>query len=221
MICFVSSLLFMTPTRGGDKSKDEETLRNASTVLNAMLESGNIPPDLLAKADCVAVLPGVKKFGFGVGGSGGRGPMSCRGGKNFGGDWSAPAMYSVGGASVGLQIGGSSTDFVLLIMSQDGVNALLQGKTELGTNVSAAAGPTGATTTSLGTDILTYGRAKGLFAGATLGGASLEPDNDANNRLYDKAITAKDIVMENSVQATPGGQTLVSLLNSKIPKHHD
>jgi SH3 domain-containing YSC84-like protein 1 len=221
MICFVSSLLLMTPTRGDDKSKDEETLRNASTVLNAMLESGNIPSDLLAKADCVAVLPGVKKFGFGVGGSGGRGPMSCRGGKNFGGDWSAPAMYSVGGASIGLQIGGSSTDFVLLIMSQDGVNALLQGKTELGTNVSAAAGPTGATTTSLGTDILTYGRAKGLFAGATLGGASLEPDNDANNRLYDKAITAKDIVMENAVQATPGGQTLVSLLNSKIPKHHD
>ena len=220
MICFVSSLLLMTPTRGDDKSKDEETLRNASTVLNAMLESGNIPPDLLTKADCVAVLPGVKKFGFGVGGSGGRGPMSCRGGKNFGGDWSAPAMYSVGGASVGLQIGGSSTDFVLLIMSQ-GVNALRQGKTELGTNVSAAAGPTGATTTSLGTDILTYGRAKGLFAGATLGGASLEPDNDANNRLYDKAITAKDIVMEDAVQATPGGQTLVSLLNSKIPKHHD
>jgi SH3 domain-containing YSC84-like protein 1 len=221
MICFVSSLLLMTPTRGDDKSKDEETLRNASTVLNAMLESGNIAPDLLAKADCVAVLPGVKKFGFGVGGSGGRGPMSCRGGKNFGGDWSAPAMYSVGGASVGLQIGGSSTDFVLLIMSEDGVNALLQGKTELVTNVSAAAGPTGATTTSLGTDILTYGRTKGLFAGATLGGASLEPDNDANNRLYDKAITAKDIVMENAVQATPGGQTLVSLLNSKIPKHHD
>ena len=221
MICFVSSLLFMTPTRGGDKSKDEETLRNASTVLNAMLESGNIPTDLLAKADCVAVLPGVKKFGFGVGGSGGCGPMSCRVGKSFGGDWSAPAMYSLAAASVGLQIGGSSTDFVLLIMSQDGVNALLQGKTELGTNVSAAAGPTGATTTSLGTDILTYGRAKGLFAGATLGGASLEPDNDANNRLYDKAITAKDIVMENSVQATPGGQTLVSLLNSKIPKHHD
>jgi lipid-binding SYLF domain-containing protein len=186
-----------------------------------MLESGNIPPDLLAKSDCVVVLPGVKKFGFGVGGSGGRGPMSCRGGKNFGCDWSAPAMYSVGGASVGLQIGGSSTDFVLLIMSQDGVNALLQGKTALGTNVSAAAGPTGATTTSLGTDILTYGWAKGLFAGATLGGASLEADNDANKRLYDKAITAKDIVVENAVQATPGGQSLVSLLNSKIPKHHD
>jgi lipid-binding SYLF domain-containing protein len=219
LICLVSSLLLITPTRGADKSKDEETLRNASTVLSAMLESGNVPPDLLAKADCVVVMPGVKKFGFGVGGSGGRGPMSCRGGKDFTGNWSAPAMYSVGGASVGLQLGGSSTDFVLLIMSQDGVNALLQGKTELGTNASAAAGPTGATTTSSGTDILTYGRAKGLFAGATLGGASLEADNDANKRLYDKAVTAKDIVVENAVQATPGGQSLVSLLDSKIPKH--
>ena len=219
MICIVSALLLIAPTRGDDKSKDEETLRNASTVLNAMLEDRNIPPDLLAKADCVVVLPGVKKFGFGVGGSGGRGPMSCRRGQNFGGDWSAPAMYSVGGASVGLQIGGSSTDYVLLIMSQEGVNALLQGKTALGTNVSAAAGPSGATTTNLGADILTYGRAKGLFAGATLGGASLEADNDANKRLYDKTITAKDIVIENTVQATPGGQGLVSLLNSKIPKH--
>jgi SH3 domain-containing YSC84-like protein 1 len=147
--------------------------------------------------------------------------MSCRGGNNFGGDWSAPAMYSVATASVGLQIGGSSTDFVLLIMTQFGVNALMQGKTGLGTNVSAAAGPSGATTTSLGSDILTYGRAKGLFAGVTLAEASLEADNDANKRLYDKAITAKDIVMENAVHATPGGQSFVSLLNSKIPKHHD
>src|ERR1700739_887337 len=144
MICLVSSLLLMTPTRGDDKSKDEETLRNASTGLSAMLKGGKGPPDLLAKADCVVVLPGVKKFAVGVGGSGGRGPMSCRGGNNFGGDWSAPAMYSVATASVGLQIGGSSTDFVLLIMTQFGVNALMQGKTGPGTNVSAAAGPSGA-----------------------------------------------------------------------------
>ena len=221
LICLVSSLLLMTPTRGADKSKDEETLRNASTVLSAMLESGSIPPDLLAKADCVVVLPGVKKFGFGVGGSGGRGPMSCRGGKDFLGAWSAPAMYSVSSASVGLQIGGSSTDFVLLVMTQKGVDALLQGKTTLGSTATAAAGPSGATTTSSGTDMITYGRAKGLFAGASMGGAALEADNDANQRLYDKAITAKDIVVENAVQATPGGQSLVSLLDSKIPKHRD
>jgi lipid-binding SYLF domain-containing protein len=219
LICLLSSLLLMMPALGDDKSKDEETLRNASTVLSAMIEGGSVPTDLLAKANCVVVLPGVKKVGFGVGGSGGRGPMSCRGGKDFSGAWSAPAMYSVGGASVGLQVGASSSDFVLLVMTQDGVDALLKGKTQLGTNASAAAGPSGATSTGTGTDILTYGRAKGLFAGATLGAAALEADNDANKRLYDKAITATDIVMENAVQATPGGQSLVSLLNSKIAKH--
>lgn len=216
---FVSPFLLMMPALGDDKSKDEETLRNASTVLSAMLESGNVPTDLLAKANCVVVLPGVKKVGFGVGGSGGRGPMSCRGGEDFSGTWSAPAMYTVGAASVGLQVGASSSDFVLLVMTQNGVDALLKNKTELGTNASAAAGPSGATSTDTGTDIFTYGRAKGLFAGATLGAASLEVDNDANKRLYDKALTTKDIVMENAVQATPGGQSLVSLLNSKIPKH--
>jgi lipid-binding SYLF domain-containing protein len=128
-------------------------------------------------------------------------------------------MYTVGSASVGLQIGASSSDFVLLVMTQNGVDALLKNKTELGTNASAAAGPSGATSTGTGTDILTYGRAKGLFAGATLGAASLEVDNNANERLYDKALTAKDIVAGNAVQATPGGNSLVSLLNSKIPKH--
>jgi len=219
LMCLVSSLLLMMPALGDDKSKDEETLRNASTVLSAMLEGGNVPADLLAKANCVIVLPGVKKVGFGVGGSGGRGPMSCRGGKDFGGTWSAPAMYTVGSASVGLQIGASSSDFVVLVMTQNGVDALLKGKTELGTNASAAAGPSGATSTGTGTDILTYGRAKGLFAGATLGAASLEVDNNANERLYAKALTAKDIVTGNAVQATPGGNSLVSLLNSKIPKH--
>jgi len=216
---FVFPLLLMMPALGDDKSKDEETLRNASTVLSAMLEGGNVPTDLLAKANCVVVLPGVKKVGFGVGGTGGRGPMSCRGGKDFSGSWSAPAMYTVGGASVGLQVGASSSDFVLLVMTQNGVDALLKNKTELGTNASAAAGPSGATSTGTGTDILTYGRAKGLFAGATLGAASLEADNDANKRLYDKAITATEVVTGNAVQATPGGNSLVSLLNSKIPKH--
>jgi lipid-binding SYLF domain-containing protein len=223
LICVVSSLLM--PILGADKPKDEETLRNASTVLSAMLESGSVPSDLLARADCVVVLPGVKKFGLGVGGSGGRGPMSCREGKDFKGNWSTPAMYTVGGISVGLQVGGSSSDFVLLVMTQDGVDALLKGRTELGTNASAAAGPTGATATSVGsgagTDILAYGRAKGLFAGATLGMASLEADNNANQRLYNKTIAAKDIVTESATQATPGGQSLISLLNSKIPKHSD
>lgn len=210
----------IAPAWGADKKKDEETLRNASTVLSAMLEGNNVPPDLLPRAYCVVVLPNVKKFGFGVGGGGGRGPMSCRGGKDFKGTWSAPAMYSVSSVSLGLQIGGSSSDFVLVVMTQKGVDAILQGNTKLGSNASAAAGP-GATASSVGAgaDIFTYGRTGGLFAGASLGGATLEEDKDANQRLYDKAVAAKDILMQNAAKATPGGETLVSLLNTKIAKN--
>jgi SH3 domain-containing YSC84-like protein 1 len=212
-------IVLVSPAWGADKKKDEETLKNASTVLSAMLEGSNVPPDLLSRAYCVVVLPGVKKFGFGVGGGGGRGPMSCRGGKDYKGNWSAPAMYSVSNVSAGLQIGGSSSDFVLLVMTQKGVDTILQGDTKLGSNASAAAGP-GATASSVGagTDIFTYGRAKGLFAGASLGGATLAEDKDANQRLYDKAVAAKDILMQNAVTATPGGKDLVSLLNTKIAK---
>jgi len=212
-------LVFAVPVWGGSKSKDEETLRNAATVLTAMLESNSVPTDLLARAYCVVVLPDVKKFGFGVGGSGGRGPMSCRKGKDFSGQWSAPAMYTVSGASVGLQIGGSSSDYVLLVMTQKGVDAILQGKTKLGSDASAAAGPAGATAQTVGTDILTYGRTQGLFAGASLGEATLEADNDANQRLYGKAVSAQDILMHSAVRTTPSGESLVSLLNSKVAKH--
>jgi lipid-binding SYLF domain-containing protein len=219
LLTFALMVVLVAPVWGADKAKDEETLNNASTVLTAMLDSKSVPSDVLARAYCVVVLPGVKKFGFGVGGSGGRGPMSCRGGKDFKGAWSAPAMYSVSGASVGLQVGGSSSDFVLLVMSQKAVDAILQGKTKLGSNASAAAGPSGATATSVDTDIFTYGRAKGLFAGAALGAATLEEDKDANQRLYDKPVAAKDIFMMKAQQATPGGQRLVSVLNSKIAKH--
>src|SRR5439155_6830834 len=141
-------VLVILPVWGADKAKDEETLRNAATVLQGMIEGNGVPQDVLVRADCVIVLPSVKKFGFGIGGSGGRGPMTCRAGKNFTGKWSAPAMYSIGGASFGLQAGGSSTDFVLLIMSQRGVDAMLQGKTKLGRNATAAAGPSGATSVS-------------------------------------------------------------------------
>jgi lipid-binding SYLF domain-containing protein len=208
------------PAWGDDKSKDEETLKNAAKVLNDMTASKNVPLDLLGRANCIIVLPSVKKFGFGIGGSGGRGPMSCRGGKSFSGKWSAPAMYTIGGASFGLQVGGSATDFVLLIMSQKGVDAMLKGRTKLGNEATAAAGPSGATHAGTvgGTDILTYADASGLFAGTSLGAATLEPDNEANQRLYDKAVTAKEIVVENAVKPTPGGQEFVSTLNTKVAK---
>jgi lipid-binding SYLF domain-containing protein len=214
-------VVLTVPAWAGDKSKDEKTLKNASKVVSDMLGGTNVPSDVLARADCIIVLPGVKKAGFGIGGSGGRGPMSCRGGKDFGGKWSAPAMYTIGGASVGLQIGGSSTDYVLLVMSQRGVDAVLQGKTKLGNEATAAAGPSGATHAGTvgGTDILTYARASGLFAGTSLGGATLEQDKDANMRLYGKAITAKEILLENAATATPVGQELVATLNTKVAKH--
>jgi lipid-binding SYLF domain-containing protein len=177
------------PAWCGDKEKDQETIKNATTVLQDMLSSKAVPADLLAKADCVIVLPNVKKFGFGIGGSGGRGPISCRTGKNFEGKWSAPAMLTVGGVSAGLQVGGSSSDFVLLVMTEKAVNTILDQKTKLGTDATAAAGPSGATAGSpVGGDVLTYGRAKGLFAGVSLGGASLEADNDANTRTYGKLM---------------------------------
>jgi SH3 domain-containing YSC84-like protein 1 len=215
------AMLFILPVWAADKSKDEETLRNASTVLHSMLSGNNIPPDVLSRADCVIVLPSVKKFGFGVGGSGGRGPMSCRQGKNFSGKWSPPAMYSIGGASFGLQVGGSSTDVVLLVMAEKAVESILNGKTKLGSDATAAAGPSGATSlgTVGGSDILTYGRAKGLFAGMSLGGATLEPDTDANQRLYGKDLGVRDILLGKPVKMPAGGQPLVTLLNSKIVKH--
>lgn len=204
-----------------DRAKDEETLKRATTVLTDMISSNKVPVDVLAGADCIIVLPSVKKFGFGIGGSGGRGPMSCRAGKAFSGRWSAPAMFTIGGASLGLQVGGSSTDCVLLIMSQKGVDAMLQGKTKLGNEATAAAGPSGATHAGTvgGTDVLTYARASGLFAGTSLGGATLGPDDDANRRLYGRPLEAKGIVLEDAVKPTRAGEGLITLLSTKIPKH--
>jgi lipid-binding SYLF domain-containing protein len=214
-------LLISATAWGGDTEKDEETFKNGAKVLQEMLNSNAVPSTLLAKANCVIVLPSVKKFGFGIGGSGGRGPMTCRTGKKFTGNWSAPAMLRISGVSAGLQVGGSSTDFILLVMSENGVNAILKGKTKLGNDATAAAGPSGATTSSsITADVLTYGRAKGLFAGVSLGGATLESDTDANQRLYGKAA-AKDIVLHSGVKTCEGGEPLVALLQEKAPQRRD
>jgi SH3 domain-containing YSC84-like protein 1 len=211
-------LALALPIWAGDKEKDEATLTNATGVLEAMLTDKNIPRDVVAKADCIVVLPEVKKVGFVVGGSGGRGPMLCRTGETFNSRWSAPAMYTVGGISAGLQVGASSTDFVLLIMTEKGVDAVLNGKTKMGADATAAAGP-GATAHSVtGSDILTYGKSEGLFAGVSLSGASLDPDNDANSRLYGKAVTPSDIVRKNQVQPTTAGKALTSLLDTRAPR---
>jgi lipid-binding SYLF domain-containing protein len=206
--------------RAADKQDDEETIQKAQIVLNSMLTGGTIPAAVLAKAKCVVALPGVKKFGVGIGGSGGRGPMLCRGGQDFTGKWSTPAMMSFGGASVGLQVGGSSTDFVLLVMDPKVVTEMLSGKTKMGTDATAAAGPSGATAAAA-TDaqVYSYGRAKGMFAGVSIGGATVEPDNSANNRLYGGNPDASSIVRGGTVKPTAAGESLVTLLDSKAGKH--
>jgi SH3 domain-containing YSC84-like protein 1 len=219
--CFLTFivLLLILPVFAADKQKDEDTFRQANIVLQGFLDGKNISPTLLSNANCVLILPNVKKFGFGVGGSGGRGPLLCRSGQDFKGKWSAPAMYSVGGASIGLQVGGSSSDFVLLLMNTKVVNQVLNGKTKMGTDATAAAGPGATAASASDADILTYGRAKGLFAGVSLGGATVESDNDANYRLYGKTLTATDIVRGTDIKPSAEGKSLVTVLNGKITKH--
>ena len=214
-VCLV---LLGLPVWAASKAKDERTLRNAGNVLQQMLSDVNIPSDVIAKADCVLVLPGVKKFGFGIGANGGRGPMVCRSAAT--GKWSAPAMYSISGVSAGPQVGGNSSDYVLLIMTDKGENALLSGKSKLGRDATAAAGLSGAGAASfVGSDVQCYKRAKGFFAGASFGGALLEPDNDANQRLYGKSMSAQEIVQGNGLPTPSGAQGMVSLLDSRYAKY--
>ena len=213
-----SLLLILTlPAWGADKNKDEETIRNAATVLQAMVGSQDVPASVVAKADCIVILPSVKKFAVGIGGTGGRGPMTCREGANFTGKWSPPAMYSIGGASAGFQVGGTAKDYIILVMAPTAANKLLDGKVKVGSDATAAAG-SGASASTGTADMLTYSRTSGLFAGVSLDGASLDPDSDANSRLYGKAVSARDIVGGKEVKATPAGQQLVSLLDSKAGK---
>ena len=218
--CLLTSLLLILtlPAWGADKTKDEETIRNAATVLQAMLGGQDVPASVVAKADCIIILPSVKKFAVGIGGTGGRGPMSCREGKDYGGKWSPPAMYTVGGASAGFQLGGTATDYILLVMAPAAVDKVLDSKVKVGTDATAAAGP-GASASTGNADILTYSRTSGVFAGVSLNGATLNPDGDANQRLYGKAVSAREVVTGNDVKATPAGQSLVSLLDSKAGKH--
>lgn len=207
------------PAWGASKSDDEQTIRNATTVLQAMVSSNDIPKSVLEKADCIMILPSVKKFAVGIGGTGGRGPLVCREGSGFSGKWSPPAMYGIGGASAGFQVGGKASDVVIAIMASGAVDKVLNGKVKVGSDVSAAAGPGAqAGTLSNTADMLTYSRSSGLFAGASLDGASLDPDANANERLYSKTASAKDIV-SGGVKPTTAGQELVSLLDSKLGTH--
>jgi lipid-binding SYLF domain-containing protein len=209
----------------GDKEKDENNrLENAGTVIQEILDvPDDIPQDLLDKARCVVVLPSVVKAAFVVGGSYGRGTMVCRTGKDFTGPWGAPAMYALEGGSVGFQIGGEATDFVILVMNNRGVDSLLHSKVKLGADASIAAGPKGRTASAdtdayLRAEMLSYSRARGVFAGVSLEGSTLRPDEDANRRLYGKDASAATIITEPKFEAPESGKTLVHRLQKATPQ---
>jgi len=200
-----------------------ERVEEAGTVMKEILNApDSIPQSVLDKADCVVVLPSVKKFAIGIGGSYGRGVMTCRGGKDFQGKWGAPTMMALEGASAGLQLGGEATDFILLLMNSRAASGILASKVKLGGDASAAAGPVGRTASAetdvtLRADILSYSRARGAFAGLSLSGSTLRPDNDANKDLYGKKIEAKEIVLEGAVKAPASAEKLISTLDKASP----
>jgi lipid-binding SYLF domain-containing protein len=205
------------------QKKEEDRVEDAGKVMQEILNAPNsIPQSVLDKSYCVVVLPSVKKFAIGIGGSYGRGVMTCRGGKDFHGKWGAPTMMALEGASAGLQLGGEATDFVLLLMNSSAASGILTSKVKLGGDASAAAGPVGRTASAetdatLKADILSYSRAKGAFAGISLEGSTLRPDNDANKDLYGKKIEAKEIVLDGAIKAPASASTLLSTLDKASP----
>ena len=218
------SLLFALSSSA--QKKEEDRLKESYNVLREILGTPDkgIPRDLLEKAECVVVYPSVKKAGFIVGGEYGRGAITCRTGKNLQGPWSAPAMFALEGGSFGLQIGGEATDFVLLVMNDQGAESVLSSKVKLGADASAAAGPVGRTTSAetdivLKAEILSWSRARGVFGGVSLEGSTMRADNGANKSLYGKELSAKEIVREGKVRTPEAGKPLIELLQKTSPKH--
>jgi lipid-binding SYLF domain-containing protein len=206
--------------------KDEnKRIQNAGQVMVEILNvPDDIPEDILDKAECVIVLPSVIKFAIGFGGSYGRGVMTCRSGKEFNGPWSAPCMMALEGGSFGFQLGGQATDFVLLVMNPRGASSILTSQVKLGGDVAAAAGPKGrnasaSTDVTMRAEILSYSRSRGLFAGISLAGSTLRPDNDGNERLYGKGVSGQDIVINSKIRPPASARLLVSTLNKKSPRN--
>ena len=208
----------------GDK-KETDRLENCGTVIKEVMDiPDDIPQDLVDKAECIIVFPSVLKAAFVIGGSYGRGAMICRSGEHFTGPWSAPTMMALEGGSFGLQLGGQATDFVLLVMNPRGARSILSSKVKLGADASAAAGPKGrtanaSTDVTMRAEVLSYSRARGLFAGLSLEGSTVRPDNDANARIYGKKVEAESIVFKGAVAVPPAAQKMVAYLNQKSPKN--
>ena len=224
-ILFAFAPSFAAVASAADRTKYDDRLKNCGTVLKEILDvPDDIPQDLLDKADCVVVFPSVLKAAFIVGGSYGRGAMSCRKGQDFKGPWGAPTMMALEGGSFGFQIGGQATDFVLLVMNESGARGILASKVKLGGDVSVAAGPVGRdasadTDATLRSEILSYSRARGLFAGVSLEGSTIRPDNGDNSRVYGRKIPARDIVLSGEVPVPPAAQQLISTLDARTPQH--
>jgi len=226
IVAFLLSVLMCTaPAFAAGDEKEQERVKEAGDVLKEILNiPDDIPQDLLDKAECLIILPSVKKGAFGIGGSYGRGVMVCRSGQHYTGKWGAPALYALEGISIGFQLGGQATDFVLLVMNPKGARSLLSSKVKLGADASAAAGPKGrtaegATDVVMNAEILSYSRNKGLFAGVSLEGSTLRSDGSANEKLYGKKLTAKEIIREGKVGTPACAAELVSLLDKKSPKN--
>jgi lipid-binding SYLF domain-containing protein len=221
----VLMMALLAGTSAYGQKREQERLKHSGEVMMEILNiPDNIPQYWLDRAECVIVLPSVKKGAFGVGANIGRGAMTCRSGEHFTGPWGAPAMYALEGISFGFQIGGQATDFVLLVVNPRGVKSLLGSKVKLGGDASAAIGPKGrdaeaATDVTMHAEILTYSRARGLFAGVSLEGSTLRPDGSANNNLYGRDVTARQIVLEHKVGTPESGRLLVSVLEKASPRN--
>src|ERR1700739_4108053 len=223
VVCFAVLLISSVAAFAANDEREEDRVKDAGDVLKEILNiPDDIPQDLLDKAECVVVLPSVKKGAFGIGGSYGRGVMICRSGEHYKGKWGAPALYALEGVSIGFQLGGQATDFVLLVMNPKGAKSLLSSKVKLGADASAAAGPKGrtaegATDIVMNAEILSYSRNKGLFAGVSLEGSTLRSDGSAHRKLYERDLTAQEIIRGGKVGIPPSARELVSILDKKSP----
>jgi lipid-binding SYLF domain-containing protein len=223
IVCFVIVLMSSLTALAANDERETDRVKDAGVVLKEILNiPDDIPQDLLDKAECLIILPSVKKGAFGIGGSYGRGVMVCRSGEHYKGRWGAPALYALEGISIGFQLGGQATDFVLLVMNPKGAESLLHSKVKLGADASAAAGPKGrtaegATDIVMNAEILSYSRNKGLFAGVSLEGSTLRSDGSANEKLYKKKLSAKEIIRGGKVGVPACASQLVATLDKKSP----
>jgi lipid-binding SYLF domain-containing protein len=218
------TMIALPLSASGDK-KEAERLENCGSVLKEVMDiPDDIPQDLIDKAECIIVYPSVLKAAFIIGGSYGRGAMTCRTGEHYTGPWSAPSMMALEGGSLGFQLGGQATDFVLLVMNPRGAHSILKSKVKLGADASAAAGPKGrtanaSTDATMRAEVLSYSRARGLFAGLSLEGSTVRPDNDANQRVYGKKLEAEEIIFKGAAAVPPPAQQFIAYLNRKSPKN--